>query len=70
MIKSVLKMALWALIAWGVIRGVVRYNNATDGDGIARVLTAIVGGISDATYRLIPAIIDTVGQLSGAGGGS
>lgn len=68
-IGKVLKVGLIALLLYGVLRGVLRYNEAEDGEGISRLFTAIVGGISDATYNLIPDLIDLVKQLGSAGGG-
>lgn len=67
MVFRVLKFIAGALILWGIIRGFVHYNDAEGGTGIARIVNAIVGGISDATYKLIPVVIDLVGGLfSGA----
>lgn len=52
------KTILVVLIAIGVIRAVINYNNATDGHGIARLASAIVNAAEDITYRWIGPVLD------------
>lgn len=63
----ILKLIGGALLAWGIIRGFVHYNDAEGGTGVARLVNAFVGGVEDATYKLIPVVIDLVSNVfSGA----
>lgn len=59
------KKVLYVLIALGVIRGLVRYNEANGSTGIERVVTAFIGAVADITYRWLPALIDVVGSVLG-----
>lgn len=63
MIGKFIKTALLVLIGIGVIRGVIHYNNDTGGDGINRLVMAIVHGAEDITYRWIGPLIDGIGNL-------
>lgn len=57
------KLALTIIVGIGVIRGVMRYNDAAGGDGVARVLGAFVGAISDIVYRWLPPTFEFIGQF-------
>lgn len=60
----IIKWVIGALIVWGVIRGFVHYNNDTGGTGIARLVNAFVGGVEDATYKLIPVVINLISSVA------
>lgn len=66
--RGILKTGLTILICIGVIRGVVRYNEAHGSGGIERLVTSFIGAVEDITYRWLPAAIDMLqGLIPGAG---
>lgn len=60
-----LKKFLYVLIALGVIRGLIRYNEETGSDGIERVLVAFIEAVADITYRWLPAGIEIASRVLG-----
>lgn len=53
------------LLGIGVIRGVIRHQQETGSTGIEGLLTAIVDGVADVTYRWLPALIEMLTTILG-----
>lgn len=70
MIGKILKTGLVVLIAIGVARGIIHYNNATDGAGVERLLFAIVHAAEDITYQWIGPTVDFIADLAESLSGS
>jgi NADH-quinone oxidoreductase subunit L len=51
------------LVAIGVLRAIVHWNRDEDGQGIERIVLAIVHGVEDITYRWLPGLINLIGDL-------
>lgn len=60
-----LKKVLYVLIALGVIRGLIRYNEDTGSEGAERLLMAFIDGVADITYRWLPALLDLLNSVLG-----
>lgn len=58
---------LYVVVAIGVIRGLVRYQQDNGSTGIERLVMAIINGVADVTYRWIPPIVEGVASLLGGG---
>ncbi|MFI9507162.1 hypothetical protein [Nocardia sp. NPDC052566] len=69
--KTLLKMAMWGIVAVGVYRGYVNYSGASGADAATvglRLVSAVVNAIADLTYRWIPIVAHAVGALIGYDG--
>lgn len=65
--RKFLKLAVVIVVALGVIRGMMRYQQDHGSTGIERVLMAVIDGIADVTYRWVPAILEFLGSLLAGG---
>lgn len=68
--RKLLTRALWVLVAIGVIRGLIRYQQDNGSTGIERLVTAIIGGVADVTYRWIPPILEWIASILSVSGGA
>lgn len=69
MVKRVVTGFFGLLIVIGVVRGLIRYNDASNG-GVGTMITSFVDGVADVTYRWFPKLVDLVGQLFDGAAGS
>lgn len=51
---------LGILIAIGIVRGLIHYNNTHGGDGLLDLLWSIIDGVADITYRWIPQLLQLI----------
>lgn len=55
---KVLKVVLLVLVGIGVLRGVVRWQESTEGNPLVRLVESFVGAVADITYKWLPELIE------------
>lgn len=55
---------LTVLLTIGFVCGLIRYLHDDGPDGIRKMVTALVGGIADVTYRWVPPAVNFLGRLT------
>lgn len=65
--KKFLTRVLWVIVAVGVIRGLVRYQQDHGSTGAGELIMSIINGVADVTYRWVPPALEFLGQIISGG---
>lgn len=65
--RKFLTRVVWVVVAIGVIRGLVRYQQDHGSTGAERFIMAVVNGIADVVYRWVPPFFEFLSKIIAGG---